>query len=222
MINLLWPLIAFAGEPTHEIEVVAHKDIEVYVAPTKVKNESKKIEATIGDYSIFGYASQYKNLAKVKDLYGWTTMDYSDHNVNILNEDTIKYYWEDCDYKKEPKNCSYQNSHYLLESYITVDENQITLEMFLYNPDLQIISSSRETSTIKINWIKQQETTVQDNTIGSISGSDDSKDVTSASVSYAVASGVTAILGYTSVEASDEGSSSTDGSAWYIGANMAF
>ena len=153
MINLLWPLLAFGSEPTHEIEVVAHKDIEVYVASTRVKNESEKIEATIGDYSIFGYASQYKNLAKVKDLYGWTTIDYSDHSVNILNEDTIKYYWEDCDYKKEPKKCSYQNSHYLLESYITVDENQITLEMFLYNPDLQIISSSRETSTIKINWI---------------------------------------------------------------------
>ena len=48
----------------------------------------------------------------------------------------------------------------------------------------------------------------KDNTIGSICGSDDSKDVTSASVSYAVASGVTAILGYTSVEASDEGASS--------------
>ena len=62
----------------------------------------------------------------------------------------------------------------------------------------------------------------KDNTIGSITGSDDSKDVTSASVSYAVASGVTAILGYTTVEASNEGSSSTDGSAWYIGANMAF
>jgi len=62
----------------------------------------------------------------------------------------------------------------------------------------------------------------QDSTIGSVSGSDDSKDVTSASISYAVASGVTAILGYTSVEASDEGVSSTDGSAWYIGANMAF
>jgi len=61
-----------------------------------------------------------------------------------------------------------------------------------------------------------------DSSIGSISGSDDSKDVTSASVSYAVAAGVTAILGYTTVEASDEGVSSTDGSAWYIGANMAF
>jgi predicted porin len=61
-----------------------------------------------------------------------------------------------------------------------------------------------------------------DRTIGSISGSDDAIDETSASVSYAVASGVTAIIGYTSLEASDEGASSDDGSAWYIGANMAF
>jgi hypothetical protein len=61
-----------------------------------------------------------------------------------------------------------------------------------------------------------------DNTIGATGGSDDAQDVTSASVSYAVASGVTAILGYTSLEASDEGSSTDDGSAWYIGANMSF
>ncbi|MDC3112309.1 hypothetical protein OA415_01840 [Pelagibacteraceae bacterium] len=62
----------------------------------------------------------------------------------------------------------------------------------------------------------------KDNTVGSSGGSDDSIDTTSASISYAVASGVTAILGYTSVEASDEGASTDDGSAWYIGANMAF
>ena len=62
----------------------------------------------------------------------------------------------------------------------------------------------------------------KDNTIGSSGNNDDAKDVTSASVSYAVASGVTAILGYTSMEASDEGAATDDGSAWYIGANMAF
>ena len=50
----------------------------------------------------------------------------------------------------------------------------------------------------------------------------DGQDVTSASVSYAVASGVTAILGYTSTASSDEGTASDDGSAWYIGANMSF
>ena len=35
--------------------------------------------------------------------------------------------------------------------------------------------------------------------------------------------GVTAILGYTDVDSSNEGSNDTkDGSAWYIGANMSF
>ena len=62
----------------------------------------------------------------------------------------------------------------------------------------------------------------KDATIGSTGTTDDSKDVTSASVSYAVASGVTAILGYTNTDSSDEGGPTDDGSAWYIGANMAF
>ena len=61
-----------------------------------------------------------------------------------------------------------------------------------------------------------------DHAIGGSDGADDSQDVTSASVSYAVASGVTAILGYTSTDSSDEGVSTDDGSAWYIGANMSF
>jgi len=62
-----------------------------------------------------------------------------------------------------------------------------------------------------------------DHAIGGADGADDSQDVTSASVSYAVASGVTAILGYTTTESADEGGGSADdGSAWYIGANMAF
>jgi hypothetical protein len=61
-----------------------------------------------------------------------------------------------------------------------------------------------------------------DHAVGGDDGADDSQDVTSASVSYAVASGVTAILGYTTTESSDEGLATDDGSAWYIGANMAF
>lgn len=51
--------------------------------------------------------------------------------------------------------------------------------------------------------------------------STDSADTTSASISYAVASGVTAILGHTTNE-TENGIQTTDGSAWYIGANMAF
>ena len=63
----------------------------------------------------------------------------------------------------------------------------------------------------------------KDGTIGTAGTTTDSKDVTSASISYAVAAGVTAILGYTDVDSGDEGANdTTDGSAWYIGANMSF
>jgi len=61
-----------------------------------------------------------------------------------------------------------------------------------------------------------------DHEIGGSDGADDSQDVTSASISYAVASGVTAILGYTATESQNEAVGTDDGSAWYIGANMSF
>ena len=60
-------------------------------------------------------------------------------------------------------------------------------------------------------------------TIGTAGTTDDSYDKTSASVSYAVASGVTAILGYSDVDSSNDGvNDNTDGSSWYVGASMSF
>jgi predicted porin len=60
-------------------------------------------------------------------------------------------------------------------------------------------------------------------TQGTAGTTDDSYDEVNASVSYAVASGVTATLGYTNVDINDEGTSTTDGgSAWYVGASMSF
>jgi len=60
-------------------------------------------------------------------------------------------------------------------------------------------------------------------TLGTAGTTDDSHDATSASVTYAVASGVSAVVGYTTVDTNNEGQSTTDGgSAWYIGASMSF
>ena len=58
---------------------------------------------------------------------------------------------------------------------------------------------------------------------GNAGVSTDSYEAGSASISYDVASGVTAIIGYSDVDSSDEGANDTaDGSAWYIGATMSF
>jgi predicted porin len=60
-------------------------------------------------------------------------------------------------------------------------------------------------------------------TAGTAGTTDDAWDEVNASVSYAVAAGVSAVLGYTNVDIQDEGSSTTDGgSAWYVGATMSF
>jgi len=54
-------------------------------------------------------------------------------------------------------------------------------------------------------------------TFGTAATTDDSTDSTSASVTYAVASGVSAVVGYTTVDTNNDGTSSTDGgSAWYV------
>ena len=63
----------------------------------------------------------------------------------------------------------------------------------------------------------------KDGSFGTAGTTDDSHDEMNASVTYAVASGVSAILGYTNVDQNDEGASdTTGGSSWYIGATMSF
>jgi len=62
------------------------------------------------------------------------------------------------------------------------------------------------------------------NNLGAQGSNVDASDSVNASISYAVASGVTAIAGYKSQDSSDEGTADTgqSGSSWYIGANLSF
>jgi hypothetical protein len=63
----------------------------------------------------------------------------------------------------------------------------------------------------------------KDGAFGTAGTTDDSVDSTSASATYTVAAGVSAVIGYTTVDAQNEGVATTDdGSSWYIGASMSF
>jgi hypothetical protein len=58
---------------------------------------------------------------------------------------------------------------------------------------------------------------------GTAATTDDAKDTLSGSVTYAVASGVSAVVGYvTEDHQNDGGSATTGGSSWYVGATMSF
>ena len=61
------------------------------------------------------------------------------------------------------------------------------------------------------------------NTLGTAGTKEDAVDTTDAGIAYAVASGVTANLGWKNVDSTENSNSETSGgTSWYIGANMAF
>ena len=64
----------------------------------------------------------------------------------------------------------------------------------------------------------------KDGAIGADGANTDSYNNTSASIDYAVVSGVTATIGYAALEQSEEGTSATanSGTSWYIGATVSF
>jgi len=60
-------------------------------------------------------------------------------------------------------------------------------------------------------------------TLGTAGTKEDAIDTTDAGISYAVASGVTANIGWKNVDSQEAGATETSGgTSWYIGANMAF
>jgi len=62
-----------------------------------------------------------------------------------------------------------------------------------------------------------------DGSLTAAGGSNDSQDITDFGISYAVASGVTANLGWKDIDAKNEGAAdTTGGSSWYVGAVMSF
>jgi hypothetical protein len=63
----------------------------------------------------------------------------------------------------------------------------------------------------------------KDSAFGATTTADDSKDTVSGSVTYAVASGVSAVVGYLTEDHNNDGSTATTGgSSWYVGATMSF
>ena len=144
------------------ITVQATKDLEVYVAPIKIINASTKprIEAVIGDYSVYGYASMHSHNAEISNGFGgYEPIGIRYGKFTVYDENTIVYAIPDCDYKKDARMCVYQNDQFLLETNITVDDNQLVVQMLLFDSDLQVIASSIRTSEKFRRFLRQQEIT---------------------------------------------------------------
>ncbi len=168
---LLLTCLALAEEPEISetpadavIEVVASKDIEIFVAPIKVKNLStdQKIEAIIDTDSAFTYTGSYapRNVKTLNARGVYEPLSMLGVEMMVYNERTIGYHWPDCNYRRDPLKCTIANSQYFLETIITVDDNQLVVRSTLYDSYAQVVTSSTRTDDKIVRWIKQQETTV--------------------------------------------------------------
>ena len=151
----------YAEEPNYAIEVGAHRNFEIFVAPVEVINASEKINATIPDDLIFGYVSTHYYMLEIDNRNG----GYEPFRLNnkgkmsIYNSDTIEYVWDNCDYDEDPMKCSFENNHWIYKTKVTVTDDQVTIAMYLYDSELQIISRGIITKTHSIKVIPQQKTT---------------------------------------------------------------
>ena len=154
----------FAGEPAPdevvnaEIIVTAHRDYEVYVAPVQYHIHDDSIEAVIPYNMIFNYTGSHSKSSKVKTERGTYEPIGMHGGMKVYNKDTIKYAWDNCNYSYDYKKCAFENNHYFLETHVTVDSNELTVSITLFNSEMQVISTSSRSDKRKSTWIKQQET----------------------------------------------------------------
>ena len=150
IIGLLW-----GAPPGFIMEVEAHQDLEVYVAPTVLINNTD-IQYQLDSTSVFGHTINDVSNVKKQTQYGYISMD---DEIMVYNPDTVKFSWKDCDYLQKSRECSYENNHWILESYITFDTQQITVRLILFDENMQPIGQSVSTNTRVVKIIKRQKVT---------------------------------------------------------------
>ena len=147
-----WLLV---GRPIPEIIVESHQDVEVFVAPTVIINNTD-IPYQLDSTSVFGHTINDARNAKKLTQYGYVPMG---GEIMVYNPDTIKFAWDNCDYSTRIRECSFENGHYLLESYITFDKQQVTVRIILYNELMTPIAQSVQSNTRVVKIMKREKVT---------------------------------------------------------------
>ena len=108
--------------------------IDVYVSPitfvNRVSNEAITISHELD--APFYYSSMYARSAKMKNgRGGYETIE----KARVYGKDTIKHAHPDCNYRREPLDCSIKNEHYYVETIATYNNDQMIFRSVLYGPE---------------------------------------------------------------------------------------
>ena len=164
MLNLILGGLLYAGEPNidHDVDatiiVESRKNMVIYVEEPTIDNVSEKISDSINDDSIVGYINSHARLGKVKTAMGiYEPVTMHTDKIEVYDSTTIKYAYEDCNYKRDAIRCAVQNDHYVVRTNISINDHEIVVRMTLYDSSALIVNTSSNSSREIVRWIKQQE-----------------------------------------------------------------
>ena len=103
--------------------------------------------------SVFGHTINDVRNAQKLTQYGYVSMD---DDISVYNPDTIKFAWDNCNYSTNYRQCSHENGHYLLESYIVFNKEQVTVRLILFDENMKPVAQTVQNNSRVVKIFKKQ------------------------------------------------------------------
>ena len=147
--NLLFANNAGPEEPTASITVTDSRYEEIYF-------EEPRVICTVpcsfeqDTSQIFVEANQkHKTWLKVGKVTG------------IYNDETIKYAYDDCNFKQNPHGCANENGLWVMRTTISVDEGRASINVMLFDENAAMIGQGTFTRFKRTKIIERKKVTQQ-------------------------------------------------------------
>jgi len=149
---------SFSAKPVKEIIVIGHKPIIIYVDTVVQNGENLKL-------LLPNYAMTHRYMIK-KRMSSFSAAPYNGHvyiydesNVSIINH-------KKCDYKKNARLCSVQNSHWYMKGSVFKDDLKSVFMLRLYDERGVEVSSASVPMYGHIELVPQfKKTTIKENSV---------------------------------------------------------
>ena len=79
----------------------------------------------------------------------------------IYDDETIKYVYEECDFKKEPHKCAQENGVWVLRTNITIDNDRASINLMLFDENAAVIGQGNYSKFKKTKIIQREKVTRQ-------------------------------------------------------------
>ena len=147
MLVLLFSLFTHAEEPAASITVTDSRYEEIYF-------EEPRVICTVpcsfeqDTSSIFVEANRHHR-----------TWYRHGKIAGIYNDDTIKYAYDDCDFKKDPHGCAFENSLWIMRTSVSVDAERASINIMIFDETAAMIGQGTFTRFKKTRIIQRQKVT---------------------------------------------------------------